>query len=74
MSKSDNSLYIRSDFKRPVVIILYVDDLVIGGENLVDINKVKSLFSGKFEMMDMKELRYFFGIELIHTPAGVMIS
>ena len=74
MSKSDNSLYIRSDSTSSIVIILYVDDLVIGGENLVEINKVKSLLSDKFEMTDMKELHYFLGIEVIRTPAGIIIS
>ena len=68
MSKSDNSLYIRSDSESPIVINLYVDDLVIGGEHLVDINKVKYLLSDKFEMTDMKELNYFLGIEVIRTP------
>ena len=73
MSKSDNSLYVRSD-SSPIVIILYVNDLVIGGEHLVDINKVKSLLSSKFEMIDMKELYYFLGIEVFRTPADLMIS
>ena len=50
-----------------------MDDLVIGGEHLVDINKVKSLLSSKFEMTDMKELHYFLGIEVIRTPVGIMI-
>ena len=74
MSKFDNSLYVRSDSESPIVIILYVDDLVIGGEHLVDINKVKSLLSSKFEMTDMKELHEFLGIEVIRTPTGIMIS
>ena len=43
MSKTDNSLYVRNDSESLIIIILYVDDLVIGGEHLVDINKVKSL-------------------------------
>ena len=73
MSKSDNSLYVRSD-SSPIVIILYVNDLVIGAEHLVDINKVKSLLSSKFEMIDMKELYYFLGIEVFRTPADLMIS
>ena len=51
-----------------------MDDLVIGSEHLVDINKVKFLLSDKFEMTDMKELHYFLGIEVIRTPAGIMIS
>ena len=74
MSKLDNSLYIRSDSTSLIVIIIYVEDPVIGGEHLVDINKVKFLLSDKFEMTDMKELHYFLGIEVIRTPAGIMIS
>ena len=74
MSKSDNSLYIRRDSENPIVIILYVDDLVIKEENLVDINKVKSLLFGKFEMTDMKELHYFIGIDVIQTPYNIMTS
>ena len=53
MSKSDNSLYIPSNSASPIIIILYVDDLVNGGEHLININKVKSLLSDKFEMMDI---------------------
>ena len=53
MSKLDNSFNIRSESYNPIVIFLYVDDLVIGGKNLADISKVKSLLSGKFEMKDM---------------------
>ena len=64
MSKSDNSLYIRSGSESPIVIIQYVDDLVIGGEHLVEM----------FKMTDMKELHYFLGIEVIQTSAGIMIS
>ena len=41
MSKSDTSLYIRHESDNPIVIILYVDDLVIGGKDLAEITKVK---------------------------------
>ena len=74
MSKLDNSIYVRSESDNPIIIILYVDDLVIGGENLADINKVKSLMSRKFKMKDMQELHYFLGIEVIQTPVGILIS
>ena len=74
MSKLDNSLYIRNDSESLIVIIIYVDDLVIGGEHLVYIKKVKAILSDKFKMTDMKELHYFLGIEVIRTPAGIMIS
>ena len=74
MSKSDTSLYIRHESDNPIVIILYMDDLVIGGKDLAEINKVKSLLSGRFEMKDLHELHYFLGIEVIRTPVGILIS
>ena len=47
---------------------------MIGGEHVADINNVKMLLSGKFDMKDMKELHYFLGIEFIRTPDGILIS
>ena len=58
MSKSDNSLYIQNESYSPIVIIMYVDDLVIGGKELAEINKVKSSLSSRFKMKDMHELHY----------------
>ena len=74
MSKFDNSLFIWSDSRGQVFIIIYVDDLVIGGEHLVDIEHIKNLLSGQFEMKDMEELYYFLRIEVIRTPGGIMLS
>ena len=74
MSKFDNSLFIQSDSRGQVFIILYVDALVIGGEHLAVIDHIKKLLSGRFEMKDMKELHYFLGIEVIRTPDGIMLS
>jgi len=48
-----------------VVIIIYVDDLIIIGDNDVNISYLKKLLKQKFEMKDLGKLRYFFGIEVI---------
>mgnify|MGYP002775947961 CR=1 FL=1 len=74
MSKSDNSMYIKNELEKPIVIILYMDDLVIRGKNLDVIHKVKLLLLGRFEMIDMDELHYFLGIEVIQTPVGIVLS
>ena len=53
-----------------------MDDLVIGGAHLVDIEQIKKLLFNRFEMKDMKELHYFLGIdsEVIWIPNGIMLS
>ena len=58
MLKSNKSLYLRRNTKSWIFIMLYMNDLLIGGEKLVYINKVKCLFFGKFKIKDMNELNY----------------
>jgi hypothetical protein len=48
-----------------VVIIIYVDDLIITRDNDANIFDLKKLLKQKFEMKNLRELRYFLGIEVI---------
>ena len=73
MSKSNNSLFIPSDSKGQLFIIIHVNYLVIGGEHLVDNDHIKKLLSSRFKMKDIKELHYFVGIKVIKTPIGIVI-
>ena len=74
MSKSDNSLFIQGTSSGQIFLIIYIDNLVISGKHLVDINKVKMLLLGKFKMKDMNKLHYFLGIEVIQTSTSTMLS
>ena len=70
-SKSDSSLFVRQGRLGSVSILLYVDELVIAGVDLGEIDRVKLQLAASF---DMKNLHYFLGIEVIHTPKGILIS
>ena len=74
MSQSDNSLYTRNNATCTLAILLYVDDLIIGGVDLAAVQKTKSLLSNKFEMKDLGELHYFLGIEVIRTLDGMLLT
>ena len=58
----------------PVSILLYVDDLVITGADLGEIDHVKLQLAASFDMKDLGDLHYFVGIEVIRTPEGILIS
>ena len=70
----DHSLYVHMTDKGIVAIVIYVDDLIIGGDSLEEIKDVKGLLRNEFDMKDMGELRYFLGIEMIRTPEGIWLS
>ena len=73
VSKSDSSLFIHQGSNGPICILLNVDDLVITGPGLPEINRVKSQLSDAFEMKDLGDLHYFLGIEVIQTPDGILL-
>ena len=54
-------------------ILLYVDDLLIRGGDLVAIKKLKSILNTKLEMKDMDEVHYFLDINVIHTLRGILL-
>ncbi|MCO5547345.1 hypothetical protein L7F22_000794 [Adiantum nelumboides] len=74
MADADHSLYVRKTENGIVIICIYVDDLIIGGDNEGEIMHVKSLLKKEFDMKDLGELRYFLGIEIIHTKEGIWLS
>ena len=57
-----------------VIICIYVDDLIVGGDNEDEIAHVKTLMKQEFDMKDLGELRYFLGIEIVHTKEGIWLS
>jgi len=64
-SNANFSIYVKKTDHGIVVIVIYVDDLIIIGNNDVNIVDLNKLLKQKFEMKDLGELRYFLEIEVI---------
>lgn len=63
-ASGDPCLYLSSDEDR-VMIAVYVDDLVLAGNELQLITSAKRQLSTRFKMKDLGELHYFLGIEVV---------
>jgi hypothetical protein len=72
-SNANFSFYVKKTDHEIVVIVIYVDDLIITGDNDVDIFDLKKLLKQKFEMKDLGELHYFINIEVIQSPKGIWL-
>ncbi|CAJ2634633.1 unnamed protein product [Trifolium pratense] len=62
-----------SDNKHILIICLYVDDLLVTGSSLAEIEDFKSQMKSEFEMTDLGKLTYFLGMELLYTAKGVIL-
>jgi Reverse transcriptase (RNA-dependent DNA polymerase) len=55
-------------------VLVYVDDIIIAGNNLEEINRVKMQLKEKFDVKDLRLLKYFLGIKIVHSPKEIFIS
>ena len=61
----------RSDI---VLLIIYVNDMVIIGSDLVTIASLKRHLQSEFEMKDLSFLLYFLGIKVAYLSHGYLLS
>ncbi|XP_074266507.1 uncharacterized protein LOC141589782 [Silene latifolia] len=55
-------------------VLVYVDDLVIAGNNSAAIASFKSYLSRCFHMKDLGTLKYFLGIEVARSSEGIFLN
>ena len=60
-SAHDYCLYVRFKNSNTMYLLLYVDDVLIAGSSLDEINILKNELSKEFEMSDCGELKYYLG-------------
>lgn len=57
-------VYVDADNNSDVIIIVYVDDLLIGSKSLGKIEEVKTSLKAKFKMKDLGEIKNILGIHV----------
>ena len=62
-SKADSNLYFKVEGGRPIMLLLYVDELFLTGEDGLIINAKRKL-STEFEMKYLGMMHYFLGMEV----------
>ena len=72
-SIDDSNLYIKVVQNQPLMLVLYVDDLFLTGEEHL-IHKCKRELATEFEMKDPGLLHYFLGLEVRQKTGEIFLS
>ncbi|KAL5548965.1 hypothetical protein UlMin_004196 [Ulmus minor] len=56
------------------ILIVYVDDIILIGNDAGEIVKLKKLLVAEFEIKDLSAVRYFLGMEVARSKEGIVIS
>ncbi|KAM1987067.1 hypothetical protein ACFX15_034380 [Malus domestica] len=73
-SHVDSSLFVQSSIAGKLVVLIYVDDLIIIGDNISEIKTLKQSLHQKFAIKDLGPLKYFLGIEVATSLKGLFLN
>ncbi|KAG7539479.1 Ribonuclease H-like superfamily [Arabidopsis suecica] len=73
-STRDPSLFIYQQERSVMLLLLYVDDMVLTGNDSSLIKRLLDKLNEKFMMKDMGPLKYFLGIQAEFTPKGLFLN
>lgn len=73
--EADHSVFsIHSPSGRCIYLVVYVDDIVITGNDTDGIQRLKSHLFKQFQTKDLGPLKYFLGIEVAQSSSGIAIN
>ena len=72
-SKADSNLYFKVEGGRPVMLLLYVDDLFLT-EKVELIKVARRIIVIEFEMTDLGMMHYFLGMEVWKNANGISLG
>nr|GEW10036.1 ribonuclease H-like domain-containing protein [Tanacetum cinerariifolium] len=73
-SNFDYSLFIKNSDNVFIILLVYVDDIVVTGNNLNEIEKFKQFLMSKFQIKDLGKLKYFLGIKILDNKDGICLN
>lgn len=73
-SNSDHTLFLKHTKVGITALIVYVDDMIVTGNDPKERKALQAHLSQEFEMKDLGLLKYFLGIEVSRSKKGIFLS
>ena len=70
----DHSMFSHTSARGKISLIVYVDDIIITGEDKKGIDDLKRYLQNSFQTKDLGKLRYFLGIEVERFKEGISLT
>ena len=71
--ESDHSVFTKCSSNKYIYLVVYVDDIVITGDDFEGIKALKQHLFQNFQTKDLGPLRYFLGIEVAQSKSDIVI-
>jgi hypothetical protein len=72
-SKSDYSLFTRTQGTTFIALLVYVDDILLASNNIEAVHSLKASLHSEFKLKDLGNLKYFLGLEVARSNKGISL-
>lgn len=72
-NKAEPCIYCINEKELMIIVLVYVDDILIAGNQIDKINEIKLKLSKDFEITDMGETKFFLGVEIMRKDNEITI-
>lgn len=73
-SLADYSLFTLKNGPMFTTIVVYVDDILVTGDDSIQVQALKHMLDTKFSIKDLKEIKYYLGFEIVRDKHGIFLS
>ena len=73
MAHADFSLFVKAREGKLAIVLVYVDDLIVTGDDEREIYRMKENLSVPFQMKELGELKHFLGLEVNRIKEGLFL-
>jgi hypothetical protein len=70
----DHTLFYKHSEQKITILAVYVDDIIITGDDEGETTRLKKCLSQAFEVKDLGKLKYFLGIEVARSSKRIALS
>lgn len=73
--QSDHTMFFKqSQDGLKTILIVYVDDIILTGDNLSKIRRINKFLAIEYEVRDLGQMRYFLGMQIASSRRVISIS
>ena len=67
-------LYKHSEGGKLAILIVYVDDIIVTGNDTTELENVRKRLAKEFEIKELGQLKYFLGMEVARNNKGIALT
>ncbi|GAU39772.1 hypothetical protein TSUD_220160 [Trifolium subterraneum] len=74
-SQADHTLFFKHSHEGKIaILIVYVDDIIMTGDDVKEITDLKRRLEAEFDIKDLGKLKYFLGMEFTRSKEGTFLN